>query len=37
LVLVFGTFIALVPNKASRQYARTEVVGITKKNAAVEV
>jgi cytochrome c-type biogenesis protein CcmF len=36
LVLVMGTLIALVPSKVARSYPRTEVVGIAKKNAAVE-
>ncbi len=36
IVLVFGTLIALVPNKVARQYARTEVVGFSKKQVAVE-
>ncbi len=36
LVLIFGTLIALVPSKIKLQYARTEVVGITKKYAQVE-
>jgi hypothetical protein len=31
-----GTLIALVPSKVARSYPRTEVVGIAKKNAAVE-
>jgi cytochrome c-type biogenesis protein CcmF len=35
-VLVFGTLVALVPSKVARQYARTEVVGITRKHAVVE-
>jgi cytochrome c-type biogenesis protein CcmF len=33
LVLIGGTFICLVPSKVKMQYARTEVVGITKKHA----
>ncbi len=36
VVLVFGTLVALVPSKVARHYARTEVVGITRKNVAVE-
>ncbi len=36
LVLIFGTLIALVPSKIKLQYARTEVVGITKKYVQVE-
>ncbi|MGH9658100.1 MAG: cytochrome c-type biogenesis CcmF C-terminal domain-containing protein, partial [Bryobacteraceae bacterium] len=36
LVLVAGTLIALVPSKVKLQYARTEVVGIATKHAAVE-
>jgi cytochrome c-type biogenesis protein CcmF len=35
-VLIFGTLIALVPSKVKLQYARTEVVGITKKHVQVE-
>ena len=36
IVLIFGTLIALVPSKIKLQYARTEVVGITKKHVPVE-
>ncbi|PWT97385.1 MAG: cytochrome C biogenesis protein [Terriglobia bacterium] len=36
LVLIAGTLICLVPSKVKMQYARTEVVGITKKHATVE-
>jgi cytochrome c-type biogenesis protein CcmF len=36
LVLIGGTFICLVPSKVKMQYARTEVVGITRKHAPVE-
>jgi cytochrome c-type biogenesis protein CcmF len=36
LVLIAGTFICLVPSKVKMQYARTEVVGITRKHATVE-
>jgi cytochrome c-type biogenesis protein CcmF len=36
LVLIGGTLICLVPSKIKMQYARTEVVGITKKHATVE-
>jgi len=36
MVLVFGTLVALVPSKVKREYARTEVVGVTRKHAAVE-
>lgn len=36
LTLIFGTLVALVPPKVKMQYARTEVVGITRKNALVE-
>ena len=36
LVLVGGTLICLVPSKVKMQYARTEVVGITKKHATVQ-
>lgn len=35
-VVVFGTLVALVPSKLARQYARTEVVGITRKHVPVE-
>ena len=35
-VLIGGTFVCLVPSKVKMQYARTEVVGITKKHATVE-
>lgn len=37
LVLVAGTLVALVPSKVARSYPRTEVLGIAKKNAPVEV
>ena len=36
LTLIFGTLVALVPSKVKLQYARTEVVGITRKYAPVE-
>ena len=36
LVLIGGTFVCLVPSKIKMQYARTEVVGITKKHATVQ-
>jgi cytochrome c-type biogenesis protein CcmF len=36
LVLIGGTFICLVPSKVKMQYAKTEVVGITRKHATVE-
>jgi len=36
VTLVFGTLIALVPSKVKREYARTEVVGYTKKHVTVE-
>jgi cytochrome c-type biogenesis protein CcmF len=36
LTLVFGTLVALVPSKVKREYARTQVVGITRKHAPVE-
>jgi cytochrome c-type biogenesis protein CcmF len=35
-VLICGTIIALIPSKIKLQYARTEVVGITKKYVPVE-
>jgi len=36
LVLIGGTLICLVPSKVKLQYARTEVVGFTKKHATVQ-
>ena len=36
LVLIGGTLVCLVPSKVKMQYARTEVVGITKKHATVQ-
>jgi cytochrome c-type biogenesis protein CcmF len=36
LVMIGGTLVCLVPSKVKMQYARTEVVGITKKHAIVE-
>jgi cytochrome c-type biogenesis protein CcmF len=36
LTLIFGTLVALVPSKVKREYARTQVVGITRKHATVE-
>ena len=36
LVLIGGTFTCLAPSKVKMQYARTQVVGITKKHVAVE-
>ncbi len=36
LVLVAGTLVALVPSKVSRQYARTQVVGLAEKHVPVE-
>jgi cytochrome c-type biogenesis protein CcmF len=36
LVLIGGTFVCLVPSKVKMQYARTEVLGITKKHATVQ-
>jgi cytochrome c-type biogenesis protein CcmF len=36
LVLIGGTFTCLVPSKVKMQYARTQVVGITKKHVVVE-
>jgi cytochrome c-type biogenesis protein CcmF len=35
LVLIGGTLICLVPSKVKMQYARTQVVGMTKKHATV--
>jgi cytochrome c-type biogenesis protein CcmF len=36
LVLIGGTLICLVPSKVKMQYARTQVVGVTRKHATVE-
>jgi cytochrome c-type biogenesis protein CcmF len=36
LVVLGGTLICLVPSKVKMQYARTQVVGITRKHATVE-
>jgi cytochrome c-type biogenesis protein CcmF len=36
LVLIGGTLICLVPSKVKMQYARTQVVGFTKKHVTVE-
>ncbi len=36
LVLIGGTFVCLVPSKVKMQYARTQVVGITKTHATVQ-
>jgi cytochrome c-type biogenesis protein CcmF len=36
LVLIGGTLICLVPSKVKMQYARTQVLGITKKHVTVE-
>jgi cytochrome c-type biogenesis protein CcmF len=36
LVLIGGTFVCLVPSKVKMQYARTQVVGITKTHATVK-
>jgi len=36
LTLISGTLVALVPSKVKREYARTQVVGITRKHATVE-
>jgi cytochrome c-type biogenesis protein CcmF len=36
LVLIGGTLVCLVPSKIKMQYARTEVVGVIKKNATVQ-
>ncbi|HKW96185.1 MAG TPA: heme lyase CcmF/NrfE family subunit [Bryobacteraceae bacterium] len=36
LTLIFGTLVALVPSKVKREYARTQVVGITRKHVPVE-
>jgi cytochrome c-type biogenesis protein CcmF len=36
LVLVVGTLVCLVPSKVKLQYARTEVLGVAKRNVSVE-
>ncbi len=36
LVLIGGTLICLVPSKVRMQYARTQVVGVTRKHVTVE-
>jgi cytochrome c-type biogenesis protein CcmF len=36
VVLIFGTFVCLVPSKVARSYPRTEVVGIAKTNVPVK-
>ncbi len=36
LVLVGGTLVCLVPSKIKLQYARTEVIGVTRKHVAVQ-
>ena len=36
LTLIFGTLVALIPSKVKLQFARTEVVGITKAYAPAE-
>jgi cytochrome c-type biogenesis protein CcmF len=36
LVLIGGTLICLIPSKIKMQYARTEVVGITKSHATLQ-
>lgn len=35
IVVVLGTLVALVPSKVARHYARTEVVGMARKNVVV--
>ena len=35
-VLAFGTIVCLVPNKVRLSYARTQVVGVAEKHAAIE-
>ncbi len=37
LVVIGGTLVCLVPSKVARAYTRTEVVGVAKANAPVEV
>jgi len=36
LVLIGGTLVCLVPSKIQMQYARTQVLGVTNRNATVE-
>jgi cytochrome c-type biogenesis protein CcmF len=36
LVLIGGTFVCLVPSKIKMQYARTQVVGVTKAHATIQ-
>jgi cytochrome c-type biogenesis protein CcmF len=36
LTLIFGTLVALVPSRVKREYARTQVVGFTRKHVPVE-
>jgi cytochrome c-type biogenesis protein CcmF len=36
LVLIGGTFVCLIPSKVKMQYAKTQVVGYTKRHAPVE-
>jgi cytochrome c-type biogenesis protein CcmF len=36
LVLIGGTFICLTPSKIKMQYAKTEVIGVTRKHAPVQ-
>src|SRR5580700_2374455 len=36
LVLIGGTFICLTPSKVKMQYAKTEVIGVTRKHAPVQ-
>jgi cytochrome c-type biogenesis protein CcmF len=36
MVLIGGTFICLTPSKVKMQYARTEVIGVTRKHAPVQ-
>jgi cytochrome c-type biogenesis protein CcmF len=35
-VLAFGTIVCLIPNKVRLSYARTQVVGVAEKHAAIE-
>ena len=36
LVLIGGTFVCLIPSKVKMQYARTQVVGVTKSHATLQ-
>jgi cytochrome c-type biogenesis protein CcmF len=36
VVMIFGTFVCLIPSKVARSYARTEVVDVKKVNVPVK-